>query len=94
MLTAPLLPCRRVRQLPVTQVDNRIIVQTLEDLVDLALCEICGPVGLISPSHPNSEIWEQVSDEELDTNWPEGEWNFRQSSSEHPEVAKFETSEP
>ena len=75
--TAPLLPCKRVGTLPITQVDNRIIVQTLEALVDLVLCEINDMVGLIPSSHPNSEIGEQVSIEELNTNWPEGEWNFR-----------------
>lgn len=58
------------------------------------MCEINDRVGLISPSHPNSEIGEQVSDEELDTNWTEGEGNFRRSSLEHPEVAESKASEP
>lgn len=45
---------------------DRIKVQTLEDLVDLALHEINDPVGLINPSQHNSE--NEKSDEDLNTN--------------------------
>ena len=86
MLTTPLLTRRIVKKLTITEVDNRIIIQTLEDLVDPALCEINVQIGPISPSHPNSKTGEEVSDEEIDTNWPKGKRNFRQSGSEHPEV--------
>ena len=63
--TAPLLPRRRARHLPVHVVGDHVEVQTLEDLVDLALHEIDGPVGQITPSQNNSKN-EQI-DEDLST---------------------------
>jgi hypothetical protein len=54
MLTAPLVPHKRVRKLCVTKVDNHIIIQTLESFFDSALCETNGPISIISLSHPNS----------------------------------------
>lgn len=56
-------------KLLVIEVSDRVKIQTLEDLIDLVLYEINGLVGLITPSHPNSEI--RMSDEELNTNCPE-----------------------
>lgn len=72
-------------QLPITKVGDRIEVQMLEDLVDLSLHEIHGPVGLINLSQPNSE--NEESDKDLNTNWPEGQVN-----PSHPETSKSESS--
>ena len=66
---APLLPRGRNRKFPITEVDHRIEVQMLEDLLDFALHEINGPLGLINPSQTNSK--NEQSDEYLNTNWPE-----------------------
>lgn len=81
-----MIPQRRNRQLPVTEVGDRIEVQTLEDLVDLALHDINGLVGLINPSQPNSK--NQHSDEDLNTDWPEGQVN-----PSHPETSEPKTFE-
>ena len=71
-------------------------VQTLEDLVDLALSDIDGPVGQIIPSHNNSE--NEQTDEDLSTDWPRDhnhnpkaagteQFESRSSSSKEEEMA-------
>ena len=49
---------------------DHIKFQMLEALVDLALHEINGPIGLINLSQPNFE--NEQSDEDINTNWLEG----------------------
>ena len=66
--TAPLLPWRRPSYLPVNEVGDHVEVQTLEDLVDLALYDIDGPIGQIIPSQDNSE--NEQTNEDLSTDWP------------------------
>ena len=70
-------------KLLVTEVNDRIEFHTLEDLVDLSLHEINGPIGLITLSHPSSEIG--LSEEELNTNWPEEGTNPKQLEVLEPE---------
>ena len=43
--TEPLLSCCKPCYLPVNDVGDRVEVSTLEDLVDLTLSDIDGPVG-------------------------------------------------
>lgn len=70
---APFLPRRRIRQLPITEVGDRVEVQTLEDLVDIALHKINDPVGQINPSRSNSE--NEQRDEDLCIEWPKDRGN-------------------
>ena len=54
--------------MPITEVGDRVEVQTLEDLVDLDLHEINSPLGQINPSRSKSE--NEQTDEGLSIDWP------------------------
>ena len=81
--TAPLLPRRRRSYLPVNEVGDHVEVQTLEDLVDLPLSDIDGPVGQIIPSHNNSD--NEHTNEDLSTDWT-------RDHNQNPETAETEPS--
>lgn len=65
-------------------------VQTLEDLVDLALHEINGSVGQIHPSHPNSK--NEKTYEDLSVDWVENQNNHNCPESFEPESSELESS--
>ena len=66
--TEPLLPRRRPSYLPVNEVGDCVEVQTLEDLVDLSLYDIDGPVEQIIPSQNISK--NEQRDKDLSIDWP------------------------
>ena len=72
--------------MPVTKVGDCVEIQTLEDLVDLALHEINDPVGQINPSQSNSENEKTYEDLRID-------WLEERGNQNHPESFKPETSE-
>jgi hypothetical protein len=84
--TMPLLPWLRIRNFLVNTIGDRVEVQILEDLVDLALHEINDPVGQINPSQNNLE--NEKTDKDLSTNWIEDQNNHN-----HPETSELEPSE-
>lgn len=61
-------------------------VQTLEDLVDLTLHEINGPVKQIKPSQSNSENEQTYEDLSID-------WRENKKNQNHPKSFEPESSE-
>ena len=90
LVTVPLLPRRRIRQLPVNAVGDRVEVQTLGDLVELTLHEINGPVGKINPSENNLE--NELKDKDLSTDWLENQNNHNHPKTLEPKPSESESS--
>ena len=75
--------------MPINKVGDYVEVQTLEDLVDLALHEINDPVGHINPSRSNSE--NEQTDKDLSIDWPENQGNQNCPKSSQPKTFEFES---